>query len=121
MSLLLDILAAASVMTGLFFFLLGALGIVRMPDTYHRLHAATKSSTLGLVGLLAGVTLHLGTAEVGAKALAVLVFAFVAAPIGSHLLAKAALRADRESRGGREACGLWDQTLSDEHAEDGIR
>ncbi len=121
MTVLLDWLAAFFVLVGLFFFIVAAVGIVRLPDTYHRLHAASKSSTLGLMGLLIGVVLHLGSTEVGAKAAAVLAFAFVAAPIGSHLLAKAALRADRDARGGREACGLWDQTLSDEHAEDSVK
>ena len=120
MSMLLDTVAAIFVIIGLFFFIVAALGIVRMPDTYHRLHAASKSATLGLMGLLIGVTLHLGSAEVGAKALAVLAFAFVAGPIGSHLLAKAALRADRDTRGSREKCGLWDQTLSDDHLEDAV-
>ena len=60
MSLLSDGLAALFVLVGLFFFALGAIGIVRMPDTYHRLHAASKCSTLGLIGLLVGVTFHIG-------------------------------------------------------------
>ena len=111
MQTLLDLLAALFVLIGLFFFAVGAVGIIRMPDTYHRLHAASKSSTLGLLGLLIGVTLHLDTADVFAKAAAVVIFAFVAAPIGSHILAKAALRAGNYQ---------WDKTLSDEHAEDGL-
>lgn len=106
-----DILAGCFVLGGLFFFAVGAIGIVRMPDTYHRLHAATKSSTLGLMGLLIGVILHIGTGAVDAKAITVLIFAFVASPVGSHMLAKAALRVgDRQ----------WEGTLSDDHAEDGL-
>lgn len=109
MSVVTDTFAAIFVLLGLFFFVVGAVGIVRMPDTYHRLHAASKSSTLGLMGLILGVVLHLGTGVVEARAIAVIVFAFVAAPVGSHMLAKAALKA-----GNRQ----WQGTLSDEHAED---
>lgn len=111
MSTFADTMAALFVFIGLFFFALGTIGVVRMPDTYHRLHAASKCSTLGLVGLLAGVVFHLGTGAVDAKVVTVVVFAFVAGPIGSHMLAKAALRVGDVQ---------WDGTLSDEHAEDGL-
>ncbi|MEM6756148.1 MAG: monovalent cation/H(+) antiporter subunit G [Planctomycetota bacterium] len=106
-----DIVAAGFVAIGLFFFFVGAVGVVRMPDTYHRLHAATKSTTLGLMGLLVGVMFHIGTGAVDAKVITVLVFLFTAGPVGSHMLAKAALRVgDRQ----------WEGTRSDEHAEDGL-
>lgn len=106
-----DAIAGGFVLLGMFFFAIGAVGIVRMPDTYHRLHAATKCSTLGLIGLLIGVICHLGSGAVEAKAIAVVVFAFVAGPVGSYMLAKAALRVgDRQ----------WEGTLSDEHADDGL-
>ncbi|MEM1108391.1 MAG: monovalent cation/H(+) antiporter subunit G [Planctomycetota bacterium] len=106
-----DSIAAFFVLVGLFFFAVGAIGIVRMPDTYHRLHAATKSATLGLMGLLIGVVFHIGTGAVDAKVVTVMVFAFVASPIGSHMLAKAALRVGDQQ---------WTGTLSDEHREDGL-
>ncbi|MEM6458421.1 MAG: monovalent cation/H(+) antiporter subunit G [Planctomycetota bacterium] len=106
-----DIVAAGFVLVGLFFFFVGAIGVVRLPDTYHRLHAATKAQTLGLVGLLVGVMFHIGTGAVDAKVITVIVFLFTAGPVGSHMLAKAALRVgDRQ----------WKGTLSDEHAEDGL-
>lgn len=106
-----DWMAAIFVIIGLFFFALGAIGVVRMPDTYHRLHAASKCSTLGLIGLLVGVVCHIGTGAVDAKVVTVIVFAFVAGPVGSHMLAKAALRVGDVQ---------WEGTLSDEHAEDGL-
>ena len=99
-----DVLAAGFLLAGLFFFFVGAVGIVKLPDVYHRLHAASKSSTLGLMGLLLAATCHMGTTEVGVKALAVMLFIFVANPIGSHLLAKAALKAGAPQ---------WEGTLSD--------
>ena len=111
MHLLLELLATAFLLVGLAFFLVGAIGIVRLPDVFMRLHAASKCSTLGLLGMLVAACLALGTDEVAAKAIAVIVFTAVATPIGSHLLAKAALET-------RQA--QWDRTLGDEHADDGI-
>jgi len=118
-----DILAIFFLLFGLFFMLVGAVGVVRLPDIYHRLHAASKCSTLGLLGLLLAAMCHVGTLPVVTKSLAVIAFAFVATPVGSHILAKAAHR---------DKAKAWDGTLSDEltdceadgacnldHAEDG--
>ncbi|MEM0913410.1 MAG: monovalent cation/H(+) antiporter subunit G [Planctomycetota bacterium] len=91
---IIDILAALCLLVGLAFTLIGAIGIVRMPDAYHRLHAASKPSTLGLLCLLLGALLHLGQFDGGTpvviKSVIALIFAFVALPTGSHILAKAA-------------------------------
>ncbi|MFP4145428.1 MAG: monovalent cation/H(+) antiporter subunit G [Phycisphaeraceae bacterium] len=108
MSLVMDILATLLLLGGLFFMLAGAVGIVRLPDTYHRLHAISKCSSLGLLGLLLAAVVSIGTLSVLTKAVLTLVFAFVATPVGSHILAKAAL-SDRAPR--------WSGTLSDEWEE----
>jgi multicomponent Na+:H+ antiporter subunit G len=104
-----DALAIVCLLGGLFFMSIGAVGIIRMPDVYHRLHAATKCTTLGLVGLLLAAIFHVHTLDVVTKALLTLAFTFVASPVGSHMLAKAAL-ADRAPQ--------WEGTLGDEHAKD---
>ena len=106
---ILDIFACFFVAFGLFFMFVGALGTVRFPDAYNRLHAATKCTTLGLAGLVLGAVFHIGTAAVVAKAAMIILFAFVATPVGSHILAKAA-HIDRMKQ--------WPKTLSDELAED---
>lgn len=103
-----DALAMLCLVIGLLFMAVGALGVFRMPDVYHRLHAATKCTTLGLLGLLLAAILHVHTLDVITKALLTVAFAFVAAPVGSHMLAKAAL-ADRAPQ--------WEGTLGDEHAK----
>ena len=108
MNTLYDALACIFLVLGLFFMLVGAIGIVRLPDAYHRLHAASKCMTLGLLGLLLGAVFHIGTMDVMTKAALVIVFAFIASPVGSHMLAKAAHRAGTEQ---------WSGTLSDELAE----
>lgn len=109
MSWIVDILALICLLIGLFFMIVGAVGIVRLPDVYHRIHAASKATTLGLLGLLLAAALHVGTFGVATKALLTLIFAFVATPVGSHMLAKAAHRDD---------AGQWDGTLADDLAND---
>lgn len=108
MTLFLDLVSAVFLLIGLFFMFVSALGIVRLPDTFLRLHAASKGPTLGLMGLLLAAVVHLGTAQVALKALIVIVFVFIANPIGSHLLAKAALR------GGHPK---WEGTVGDESGD----
>ncbi|WP_428389981.1 monovalent cation/H(+) antiporter subunit G [Mucisphaera sp.] len=109
MNLLADLLTIFFLIVGIAFMLIGAIGIVRLPDVYHRLHAASKCATLGLAGLLIAAVFHIGTLPVVTKAFVTLVFACVAVPVGSHILGKAALR-DRDP--------LWTGTLSDEWSED---
>lgn len=88
----LHLLAAAALALGLIVMLVGALGIVRLPDAYNRLHAASKCSTLGLMAMLAAVALALPDLAVWAKCLVTTLFLLVANPVGAHLLAKAALK-----------------------------
>ncbi len=107
--LILDTFAIFFLIAGLFFMLVGAIGVVRLPDVYHRLHAASKCSTLGMMGLLLAASLHVGTGDVIAKSIAVVLFLFVSNPVGSHMLAKAAHR---------DKAPQWENTLSDELAKD---
>ena len=109
MASLRDVATIAFLVSGLGFMLIGVCGIVRLPDAYQRLHASSKCATLGLLGLLIGAAIHIGTPESVMKAVVTIVFAFVAMPVGSHVLAKAA-----HASGMRQ----WESTLSDELAED---
>lgn len=109
MQLILDTFAIFFLLAGLFFMLVGAVGVVRLPDIYHRLHAASKCSTLGMMGLVLAASLHIGSPDVIAKSIAVVLFIFVSNPVGSHILAKAAHR---------DKAKQWQNTLSDELAED---
>ena len=104
-----DGLAIVALIGGLFFMLVGSVGVYRFPDCYSRMHAASKCTTLGITGLLLAAILHIWQLDVAGKAVLVLVFTFVATPIGTHLLAKAAHH-------GR--AGQYEGTLSDELAQD---
>lgn len=111
--LLIHICTIVFTLAGLAFTLIGAIGVVRMPDVYHRLHASSKCATLGLIGLLIGVGFHVSLYPDGrpvvVKAIVTLLFAFVALPAGSHILAKAAHK---------DLARQWEGTLDDELARD---
>ena len=85
-----EILAALFLFTGSCFTLLAAFGIVRLPDLFTRLHAATKAATLGVGCLMAAVAIHFGSLETTTRAVATTVFLLLTAPVGAHLLARAA-------------------------------
>jgi multicomponent Na+:H+ antiporter subunit G len=85
--------AALLLVTGAVFMLLAALGLLRLPDTYLRLSATSKGATLGATCLLLGSALHLAEAGLAARAVATVVFLFLTAPIGGHMIGRAAGRA----------------------------
>ncbi len=85
-----ETLAAFLLFTGSCFNLLAAFGIVRLPDLFTRLHAATKASTLGVGCVMAAVAIHFWSLETTTRAVATTVFLLLTAPVGAHLLARAA-------------------------------
>lgn len=91
---------------GVFFVYSGSVGIVRFPDVYNRIHAATKTGTLGLLSILASGILFLGLDTVTIKALAIIVFLMLTTPVTGHVLARAAYRT---------GVVLTDKTLHDEY------
>ena len=80
------------IIIGLIFDFFGCLGLVRLPDVYNRLQAATKSVTLGTCGILFGLFLFKGASAVGIKALLCIIFIIVTTPVSAHALARAAHR-----------------------------
>lgn len=133
-----NVLTCLAILFGLFFMTVGALGVVRFPDVYARSHAASKCVTLGIAGLILAVVISLGTGARGVaesrlapgegvgvrlvdadpgeptvteltKLLLVFAFVFVATPVGSHMLARAAHVA---------RVPTWSGTLSDDLAAD---
>jgi multicomponent Na+:H+ antiporter subunit G len=79
-------------LAGLFFQAVAALGVVRMPDVYTRLHAVSKVETLGVLLTLVAVALSTGLGLTTAKVLLVAVFLFLANPTTTHTITRAALR-----------------------------
>jgi multicomponent K+:H+ antiporter subunit G len=98
-NLLLEWLAAALVVGASFFLLVGAIGLVRLPDFYMRLHAPTKASTLGVGGvLLASMLVAFVQGRPGFAELLITLFVFVTAPVSANVLAQAALHLGLPSR-----------------------
>lgn len=75
---------------GCFLIVVAAIGIVRFPDFYSRMHPAGKSDTLGQALILTGLMIYEGLTLVSVKLLIIIVFIFIANPTATHALAKAA-------------------------------
>ncbi len=89
---LVEWLAAGLMLGSAFFLLVGALGLAKFPDFFTRLHAPTKSSTLGVGAiLLASMVLHAAQGRLGLVELLITMFVFVTAPVSANLMAQAAL------------------------------
>ena len=91
MSAVLDILSALCLAAGAFFCLVGGIGLVRMPDFFTRVHAASVTETLGAGLLLLGLILKAGLTLVSVKLAIIGILIYFASPTASHALAKAAL------------------------------
>jgi multicomponent K+:H+ antiporter subunit G len=93
MNNVLETLAAILLLVGAGFVLVGSVGLVRLPDTFARLHGPSKATTLGLGGILVASVLHHATeGSLSLRELAIALFLFITAPVVGHLVAKAALR-----------------------------
>lgn len=74
---------------GTLFTLIASLGILRMPDLYTRMHAATKAGTVGLASLLLAVAIAIPDITVISRVIGTMLFIFITAPVAAHLLGKA--------------------------------
>jgi multicomponent K+:H+ antiporter subunit G len=84
---------AFCLVAGAFFALVGAIGLVRLPDTLMRFHAPTKATTLGVGGVLAASLLYFaGSGRLVVHELLVALFLFLTAPVSALMLARAALQ-----------------------------
>ena len=78
------------ILIGAFFVLTSAIGIVRFPDLYSRLHASSKLVTLGSAGIFLGAALSFQDSAAFTRLLAVLLFQFLTTPLTAYLIAQAA-------------------------------
>lgn len=91
MSEALQVLSALCLAGGGLFCLVGGVGLIRMPDFYTRMHAASVIETLGAGLILLGLMLQAGLSLVSIKLAMVGLLLFFASPTASHALARAAL------------------------------
>ncbi len=93
---LVDVMAATLILVGVVLGVVAGLGLHRFPDVFARMHAATKPATLGLVLVLAGSALRMEDKGDMAKLLLVIALQFLTAPVGAHMVGRAAYRAGTE-------------------------
>ncbi|PRV97646.1 monovalent cation/proton antiporter, MnhG/PhaG subunit [Acinetobacter sp. AR_0276] len=87
-----EIIVSIFLVFGSFFMLVGSIGMVRLPDLFMRLHAPTKSSTLGLGSfLIASMIFFAFQGRFGFAELLITLLAFITAPVSANLIAQAAL------------------------------
>lgn len=107
MALFIEIVISLLVLFGAIFLLGGAVGILRFPDVYCRMHALGKGTTMGIICFMLAAFIYFYWSGVGVcmMSLLALVFISVSAPIGSHMIAKAAYH---------YGIPLWQNSLRDD-------
>ena len=92
-------------LAGASFTLLAGLGVLRLPDIYTRMHAATKSGTLGVTGIVLALAVYFGQFGTGIRALLIVVFVYLTAPVAAHVIGRAAYMV---------GVPLWERSVADE-------
>ena len=87
---MIDVLSSVLLVSGLFFFLAGSIGLLRLPDLYSRLHALTKADNLGLGLLVAGLAISSREPLLMLKLLLVWLAVLAASAASAHLIARQA-------------------------------
>jgi multicomponent Na+:H+ antiporter subunit G len=75
---------------GILFNLFGCLGLIRLPDVYNRLQAATKCATLGTCSILFGLFVRYGLVDIGVKSLIAIPILFLSSTVAAHALVRGA-------------------------------
>ena len=88
---IIDILSFALIGIGSFSLIIGGLGVLRLPDVYTRMHAASITDTLGAGTIILGLIIQAGLTLVAGKLFLILIFLFFTSPASSFALAHAAL------------------------------
>ena len=91
MSTIADTLSWGLIILGSVSVIIGGIGVLRLPDVYTRMHAASITDTIGAGALLLGLTIQAGVTLVAVKLILMLVFLFFTSPTSSFSLAHAAL------------------------------
>jgi multicomponent Na+:H+ antiporter subunit G len=99
------VITAGLLLTGALLMLIAALGLVRMPDLLTRMHATTKAGALGSGLMVLAVAVHFGQTDIVARAVAVVIFIILTAPVAAHAIGRASYFV---------GVPLWEGTVKDE-------
>jgi len=97
-----DTIVSVLIIFGGAFAAIAGLGLLRLPDVLIRMHASTKAGTLGVGLIVLGVSVHFSSSLVITKALLIIAFLLLTAPVAAHLIGRAAYRRNLP---------LWDKTV----------
>ena len=87
-----EIISLALMIIGTLLMVIAGIGIVRMPDLFLRMSAATKASTLGAGFCLLAVVVYFGELGASSRAIAIIIFLLLTAPVAAHMIGRAAYR-----------------------------
>ncbi len=104
-----ELLGFIFIIIGLGFDFFGCIGLVRFPDIYNRLQAATKCVTLGTCSILFGLLMFKGFSAAGIKAILCIMFIILTSPVAAHALARGAHKSGVK---------LWENSVCDRYEED---
>jgi len=104
-----SLIVAIFLLCGAFFAFVAALGVIRLPDFYMRMHAATKAGAFGATLLLLGAAIHFGSLRAIITCALIIMFFYLTTPIAAQTIAQAAYR---------KKVPLWAKTGKDQLAED---
>lgn len=91
MALVIDLLSWILLSIGGGFILIGGIGVVRLPELYTRMHAASLTDSMGTILILVGIMLQAGASLATIKLMAILVFMLLTGPTATYALGNAAL------------------------------
>ncbi|WP_372996394.1 monovalent cation/H(+) antiporter subunit G [Marinobacter sp.] len=103
-----EVLVSILLLAGASFMVLAAIGVLRLPDLPTRMHATTKAGALGAMLTMGGVAFYFADSTVVARAIAIVVFILLTAPIAAHVIGRAGYFTGIE---------LWEGTVKDELRE----
>ena len=109
-----ELVIVALLVVGTFFLAVGTIGLLRLPDVYNRMHATTKATTLGAASIFLAGTVYFGPMGDGLPALIGIVFLFLTAPTGAHMISRSAQKMGVEFFGGAS----WPDDSSEADIED---
>ena len=102
---MIEVLVAIFLVSGGIFAAIAGIGLLRLPDVLIRMHASTKAGTLGVGLIVIGTAIHFGGLIVVTKAVLIIIFLLLTAPVAAHLIGRAAYKSGTP---------LWSATVIDE-------
>ncbi|RLC56619.1 MAG: Na+/H+ antiporter subunit G [Candidatus Cloacimonadota bacterium] len=103
-----DMISLIFITIGVVFDLFGCIGLIRLPDVYNRLQAATKSVTLGTCSILFGLFIKYGFSAIGMKALIAIPLLFFVSTVAAHALVQGSYKFGIK---------LWGKTVIDDYKD----